>query len=54
MHVRGKSRSAIATIEVVMTTAIMLPMLAMLAWSGMRAFRVLFTVVGSMVGSPLL
>ncbi len=52
-HVR-RFRSGMSSLEVVMTTAIMLPAFAYLAYSAIRVFRVIFTVVGSMVGSPLL
>jgi hypothetical protein len=41
-------------IEVVVTTAIVFPTLVFMAYWGIRALRVLFTIIGSMVGSPLL
>lgn len=37
-----------------MTTAIMFPIFAVGAYWSIRALRVVFTIVGSMVGSPLL
>lgn len=43
-----------AAIEVVMATAIGLPMLALITYLSIFACRVLFSVIGTMVGSPIL
>lgn len=43
-----------ATLELVMATAIGFPILAGLAYVGIYACRILFSVIGSMVGSPLM
>lgn len=49
-----RPRRAMAAIEVVMATAIGLPMLALITYLSIFACRVLFSVIGTMVGSPIL
>jgi hypothetical protein len=51
---RRRPRSGLAALEVVMTTAAMIPALMFAAYLGFRMCRIFFAVVGSMVGSPLL
>lgn len=51
---RCKKRRGMSSLEVVMTTALVFPIFATTAYVGIRALRVLYTVIGSMVGSPLL
>lgn len=43
-----------STLEVVLTTAVVFPALALMAFKGIQALRVLYTLIGSMVGSPIL
>lgn len=49
-----RSRKGISTLEVVMTTALIFPPLVILAYVGMTACRVVFSLIGGMVGGPLL
>ena len=51
---KRRARAGMSALEVVMTTAVFFPIFATCAYVGIRALRVIFTVVGSMVGSPLL
>ena len=51
---RFNRRRGMSSLEVVMTTALVFPIFATTAYVGIRALRVLYTVIGSMVGSPLL
>lgn len=51
---RRRLRRGMSALEVVMVTALMLPTVVGLTFIGIRVLRTLFTVVGSMVGSPLL
>ncbi|MEZ6086504.1 MAG: hypothetical protein R3C05_00405 [Pirellulaceae bacterium] len=51
---RRNGRRGMSALEVVMTTALVFPIFATSAYVGIRALRVLYTVIGSMVGSPLL
>ncbi|QDV66474.1 hypothetical protein Poly24_01600 [Rosistilla carotiformis] len=48
------TRRGMSSLEVVMLTAVMFPLFAYSAYHAIQALRVVFTVVGSMVGSPLL
>lgn len=48
------ARRGLSTLEVVMITAVIFPPLALGSYYGMSALRALFTLIGSMVGSPLL
>ncbi|TWU03695.1 hypothetical protein [Neorhodopirellula pilleata] len=49
-----KPRGGMSAIELVMTTALMFPSIVFFAFLGVRALRVLFTLIGTMIGSPLL
>ena len=51
---RRQRRLGMTALEVLMTTAIVIPPLAVMCYQGIRALRVLFTLIGSMTGSPLL
>ena len=51
---RRQNRRGLAALEVVMTTAAMVPALMFAAYLGFRMCRIFYAVVGSMVGSPLL
>ena len=48
------TRRGMATLEVVMTTAVMFPAVAGLVFAGFRVCKIFFSVVGAMVGSPYL
>jgi len=43
-----------AALEVVLSAALMLPLIAALAYAGLQACKVFFSVVGAMLGSPYL
>ncbi len=51
---RRPDRKGMSSLEVVMVTALMLPAIISLTFIGIRTLRALFTVIGSMVGCPLL
>lgn len=55
---RGRRRPArrrgLSALEVVLTTALIIPSLILFTYFGMQVLRVLFTLIGTMVGSPLL
>ncbi len=51
---RRKSRSGLAALEVVMTTAITMLILGFSAYWIIRLCRYLYSVIGEMVGSPLI
>jgi hypothetical protein len=56
-HFRRRSkrrRSGVATIEVVMTTVITFVIFGFTTYWTMRLSRVVFSVIGEMVGTPLL
>lgn len=46
--------SGMAALEVVMATAIGFPIFVLLAYWGIHACRALFSIIGSMIGSPLM
>ena len=51
---RTRIRGGMATLELVMATAIGFPVfVVLLAW-GIHACRAIFSVIGSMIGSPLM
>jgi hypothetical protein len=51
---RRQRRKGMATLELVMATAIGFPMFALLLYWGIHACRALFSIIGSMIGSPLM
>lgn len=51
---RRNQRRGMSTLELVIATGIGLPVFVFLAYAGIFACRVLFSVMGTMVGSPLL
>jgi hypothetical protein len=51
---RRRSRCGLAALEVVMTTAAVIPALLVVVYVGFRVCRIFFAVVGSMIGSPLM
>lgn len=53
-RLRRQSRCGMSALELVIVTALMFPAIVALTFLGIRTLRVLFTVIGSMVGSPLL
>ena len=50
---RISRRHGVATLEVVITTAIVFPMLFYLFYLGFRAMASFLSVLGTMIGSPL-
>lgn len=54
-HRRGLHfRRGMASLEVVMTTVLTLVILTFAAYSIMRVVRVIYSVIGTMTGSPLM
>lgn len=58
-HQRGarrcpQQRYGLSTLEVVMATGIGLPVFALLTFTGIYLCRIVYSVIGSMVGSPLM
>jgi hypothetical protein len=47
-----RRRKGLSTLEVVMTAGVMLPITAFLISMGVLFLRVLYTVIGTMIGSP--
>jgi hypothetical protein len=47
-------RRGLASLEVVMTTAVMLPIAAALVWLGMKMAAVVYQVIGALVAWPFL
>ena len=52
-HPRGRPRSGLAALEAVMTTVITFVIFSFITYWTMRLSRVVFSVIGEMVGSPL-
>ena len=50
---RVKQRAGMAALEVVMTTVITLAIFSFITFWTMRLSRIVFSVIGEMVGSPL-
>ncbi|MGE0755653.1 MAG: hypothetical protein AB7F89_00045 [Pirellulaceae bacterium] len=50
---RRANRRGLAALEVVCTTALVVPTLFALLWLGFRAMAAFLSVLGTMIGSPL-
>ena len=51
---RRRLRRGMSTLEVVMTTAVVFPGVVLVAYVGIRACRIVYSLIGTMTGSPLL
>jgi hypothetical protein len=51
---RGNSRSGLASLEVVMTTAVMLPIAAAILFLGIKLAAIAYQVLGGLVAWPFL
>ncbi len=52
--VRSAHRRGLSALEVVMTTALIFPSMALTAYLAMNACRAIYSIIGTMIGSPLL
>jgi hypothetical protein len=50
----GNRRSGMAALEVVLTSGITMLMFSFVVYWGIRLSRIVFSVIGEMVGSPLM
>lgn len=49
-----KNRRGLASLEVVMTTAVMLPIAAAILWLGFKMAAIVYQVIGALVAWPFL
>ena len=53
-RVRGLKRRGLSPLEVVMTTALMFPSIVLTAYLAINLCRALYSIIGTMVGSPVM
>ena len=53
-HRPSVSRRGLASLEVVMTTAVMLPIAAAILWLGIKMASIVYQVIGALVAWPFL
>ena len=53
-HRRSVCRRGLATLEVIMTTAVMLPIAAAILWLGIKMASIVYQVIGALVAWPFL
>jgi hypothetical protein len=51
---RGRSRRGLASLEIVMTTAVMLPIAAAILFLGIKIAAIVYQVIGALVAWPFL
>ena len=51
---RGRRRGGLASLEVVMTTAVMLPIAAAILFLGIKMAAIVYQVIGALVAWPFL
>ena len=53
-HVRARRRRGLASLEVILTTAVMLPIAAAILFLGIKMAAIVYQVIGGLVAWPFL